>query len=790
METCEQSVITHAVTGGLLDREGGAAPTVDQFPIELETMQAWGADRTIRAEVLQHLLTESQWPVHAKGVRLRGVRISGPLDLESATLRCPLVLEDCYLDSREPVVLTYSTVSLLRLVRCRLAGLSADMLVVTKEMDLTRSTFTGAVRLPGADITGQLNCSGAKIAGTDTYNNALVANEAKVGGSVFLNDGFTVDGAVRLHGADITGQLSCSGAKITGIDTDADALVADEVKVGGSVFLDDGFTAAGAVRLLGADITGTLNCGGAKITGADTNNNALVANEVKVGGSVLLNGGFTAAGAVQLHGADITGHLSCGGAKISGTDTDNNALVADEVKVGGSVFLDDGFTAAGAVRLHGADITGTLSCNGAKISGTDTDNNALVADQVKVGGSVFLDDGFTANGAVRLPGADITGQLSCGGAKISGTDTDNDTLVADTIKVGGDVLLNDGFTADGAVRLHGADITGQLSCSAAKISGTDTDNNALVADQVKVGGDVFLDDGFTAAGAVRLLGASIDGGLFLRRATLADPVALQAQGARIGQQLLWAPARAVTGLVNLDRVHVNRLDDDWSKDGAYWPVAGQLRLAGFVYGGFGGEHLATCPHRLDWVRSQHQKPSPGLPARFGAQPYEQLARVYRQMGHESDARRVAIARRNDLRAYGGLGRLRLAGNRLLDVTIKHGYQPLRAVGMLLTLFVAAVLFSFGAQHQHAVMVRAKDTSSPHPSTALDCRASYPCFYPLGYAMDLTIPIIKVGQAENWRINGAAPWGLAFVGGTWVITGLGWAFTTLAVVGYTGLIRKD
>lgn len=76
------------------------------------------------------------------------------------------------------------------------------------------------------------------------------------------------------------------------------------------------------------------------------------------------------------------------------------------------------------------------------------------------------------------------------------------------------------------------------------------------------------------------------------------------------------------------------------------------------------------------------------------------------------------------------------------------------------------------------------------ATALDCRADYPCFYPLGYAMDLTIPIIKVGQAENWRIDGAAAWGRAFVGGTWIITGLGWAFTTLAVVGYTGLIRKD
>jgi predicted acyltransferase (DUF342 family) len=756
LEPCEQSVIEHAVIGGLLDREGGAAPTVDQCPIELETMQAWGKARTIRAEVLQHLLTESQWTVHAKGIRLRGVKISGPLDLESATLRCPLVLEDCYLDSKEPVVLKYSTVSLLRLVRCRLAGLSADMLVATKEIDLTRSTFTGAVHLLSADITGQLNFGGATITGTDTNNYALVAG----------------------------------GATITGTDTNNYALVADGVKVGGDVSLDGGFTAAGAIRLPGADITGQLNCSGATITGTDTSSNALVADGVKVGRDVSLDDGFTAAGAIRLPGADITGQLNFSGATISGTDEDTDALVADGVKVGRDVVLDDGFTADGAIRLPGADITGQLNFGGAKITGTDTDNNALVADGVKVGGDVVLDDKFTADGAIRLPGADITGQLNFHGATISGTDTNNNALVADGVKVGDDVFLKDGFTAAGAIRLPGADITGQLNFRGAKITGTDTDTDALVADGVKVGGDVFLDDGFTADGAIRLIGASVDGSLSLRQATLADPVALKAQGTRIGQQLLWAPTRAVTGLVNLDRVHVNRLDDDWSKDRAYWPGAGELRLAGFVYGGFGGKHLATCQQRLAWVQSQHQMASPGLPARFGAQPYEQLARVYRQMGHESDARQVAIARRNDLRKYGDLGKLRHTGNRLLDVTIKHGYQPLRAVGFLLLVFVAAFLLSWGAQHD-AVMVPAKDTSSLHPTpTALDCRADYPCFYPPGYAVDLTIPIIKVGQAENWRINGAAAWGWAFVGGTWVITGLGWALTTLAVVGYTGLIRKD
>jgi hypothetical protein len=127
---------------------------------------------------------------------------------------------------------------------------------------------------------------------------------------------------------------------------------------------------------------------------------------------------------------------------------------------------------------------------------------------------------------------------------------------------------------------------------------------------------------------------------------------------------------------------------------------------------------------------------------------------------------------------------------LLDVTIKHGYQPLRAVGMLAAVFLAAFLLSYVAQHHDAV-APVNDTSSLHPTpTALICRPNYPCFYPLGYAIDLTVPIVKVGQADNWRMDGTAAWGWAYVGGAWVITGLGWAFTTLAVVGYTGLIRKD
>jgi len=73
----EREMLGAAQTGELLRREG---------PFDLESMQAWGTDRSIRAGTLRQLLVAAQGQVHAKGVRLQGVLISGQLDLESATL--------------------------------------------------------------------------------------------------------------------------------------------------------------------------------------------------------------------------------------------------------------------------------------------------------------------------------------------------------------------------------------------------------------------------------------------------------------------------------------------------------------------------------------------------------------------------------------------------------------------------------------------------------------------------------------------------------------------------------
>jgi hypothetical protein len=388
LTTLEEVMLAQARVGDRVD--GG------EGPVDETEMLEGGKEEAIRAAVLRHLLIADEWPGDARGVWLRGVRITGHLDLEAATLRFPLSLQNCYLDAKDPASLGGATALFVSLEGCRLAGISGEMFTA-KQLDLSDTIFTGAVSLIDADIAGQLFCRGTKLTGRDENGNAMVGEGMKVGGEVFLSEGFTAEGAVRLAGADIGGQLSCRGATLTGRDKDGDALVADGMTVRGDVFLSEGFTAEGAVRLAGADIGGQLSCRGATLTGRDEYGNALVAERMKVGSDVLLDEAFTAGGAVRLAGTHITGALRCGGAQLAGRDKNGNALYGERMKVGSDVLLDKALTTSGAVCLLSADIAGQFSC-GAQLNGRDKNGNALHGEGIKEGYSRFPPKVQTNNG--------------------------------------------------------------------------------------------------------------------------------------------------------------------------------------------------------------------------------------------------------------------------------------------------------------------------------------------------------------------------------------------------------
>jgi hypothetical protein len=203
-----------------------------------------------------------------------------------------------------------------------------------------------------------------------------------------------------------------------------------------------------------------------------------------------------------------------------------------------------------------------------------------------------------------------------------------------------------------------------------------------------------------------------------------------------------------------------------------------LLLQGFTYLSFSDMRPQADPGRLEWIR--------GSAPKFAPQPYQQLAQAYRQAGMEEQARQAAIAQRNDQRKDTTLPLTRKMGSWLLDKTIKHGYRPLRAVGLLTIIYLVMLLMFWSAQHHDGTIVPTGNTRA----SATVCTSGYPCFYPAGYAFDTVVPVISLGQHSNWRINAAAPWGWAYTTATWTATGLGWAFATLAVAGFTGLIRKE
>lgn len=312
----------------------------------------------------------------------------------------------------------------------------------------------------------------------------------------------------------------------------------------------------------------------------------------------------------------------------------SNGIRADGAIVHGPLCLRK-IVSAGTIRLLGVEITGQLNCNSAKLRAK---GNALHADGAKIGGSVFLRDGFESEGTIRLLGAEITGELSCNGAKLKAKDN---ALYADGAKIGGGVFLIDGFESEGEIRLLDTEITGQLACNGAKLKAK---GDALSADNAKIGGDVFLTDGFESEGTIRLLGAEIGGNLAFREAKVVE---VACQNTVIKGDLIWQRIEKSekTG-VNLAGAKVKNLRDD--KDS--WPEEGMLDLDGLVYeeltlhdpssdediktGQYARELPLEAKERIAWLMLQPRD------RRTEPQPWMQLRDLLERKGDHKGAKYV------------------------------------------------------------------------------------------------------------------------------------------------------
>lgn len=202
----------------------------------------------------------------------------------------------------------------------------------------------------------------------------------------------------------------------------------------------------------------------------------------------------TAAGLISLQSAWVRGDVRLSGSQMS--PRGGQAICGDHLRVGGALFLDgEDFHARGEVCLRSARIEGQLDCRHASF--TNPPGHSIHADHIIVGGDVLMEEGFCADGEVCVQWARVGRLRATGGTFTSATTY---ALHADALRAASGVYLDRGFHATATVRLVGANITGELACTQGSFD--NPSSRALDAERI-VAEDVYLDDGFTARGEVR-----------------------------------------------------------------------------------------------------------------------------------------------------------------------------------------------------------------------------------------------------------------------------------------------
>ncbi|HEY4941570.1 MAG TPA: hypothetical protein VII56_09080 [Rhizomicrobium sp.] len=493
----------------------------------------------------------------------------------------------------------------------------------------------------------------------------------------------------------------------------------------------------------------------------------------------------------------------------------------------------EGAFVAGAFDLEGATLRGTLwlhrcvfderlnfadaTTRTISLSGSHL-RRGLVAPRVTIRGALLLSHGFRASGGIDIRDARIDGQLGCSGGRFEnpgGVALDAGALTAEV------VYLNRGFSATGEVCLIGARIERQLDC----IAGTfdNAGGFAINATSLAVGHSLQLRDGFCAHGEVNLVRATIGGSLRCEHATFSNApgLAIDLSMAHVDagfslHNLRPAPGatRGLEGRLILDQAQCRTYCDDPRA----WPEPGQLVLDGFVYERF---HASDTRWRTrkDWLKHQVRG---HLDGSFRPQPWTQTINVLRAMGHDGDARELAVQRELARARSKGTGGVEKFWLYALNVFVGNGYKPWRAAWWS-ALFVALGWFVFASAGEQGYMaprdgnVRVSEAWNVAPPKVPRLPKTYPPFNALAFAFDSYLPVIAFEQDESWEpstqktlrsvqaapdraLLGLTPRWLTlpdgfFAGGWhrllyWILEILGWIFVSLFIAGMSGIMKKE
>ena len=578
------------------------------------------------------------------------------------------------------------------------------------------------------------------------------------------------------------------------------------------------FRAVGEVRLLGAQIDGSLDLTSAYIESVDglaldigngTFNDSVFLVDDAGGNRPVIRGRLYMASArvfarFLIRNATIETHPGrSAGSTYADTSVLDAALGASRLSVGAELTMEGRSTVSGGIDMSMSDVSRFSIGAGCVLRAPG--RTALDLTNAEIRAFLRLDKDAVIEGTLRLAGAVSHGTLALhgrmeqpeGGSLVSGPG----------LTVDGHVYLDDLRTAGGAVTLTGATL-GSLSARRARLS--NAAGITLHLSQSLIHGPVRLIDGFTSTGLVALNRTTVEGRLHCTGATFHCP---GPSAVNEGGHAIEATAATVHGNLDLGWTSVSPSVDftdlttsSLADDPATWPE--RFTIAGMTYNRLGRPQGAPpgtawdSAARIRWLRRQ---------AAFDSGPYEQAATVFRQHGYAREAEQILIARSEHARRSIGPGAR--GPRRALDAAyavIGYGYRPQRVLWMLagLLILTAVTLTLPPAQ----ATLRANNgngqvytTSGPLPALeAVGSQDSPPaaapaadscgdgevrCFSPVLYAIDTVVPLISLDQRATWYPDPNVRYGELMLWWLNLGTVLGWLLSSIFVLSLARLSRS-
>ena len=354
------------------------------------------------------------------------------------------------------------------------------------------------------------------------------------------------------------------------------------------------------------------------------------------------------------------------------------------------------------------------------------------------------------------------------------------TLNLNSAKINGNVFLDKKFISKGEVSFTSAQIEGGVICSDAKF--VNKNKKALSFNSAKINGNVFLGENFCISGDLDFSASKI------RKISISKKI-------RIKGNLLF-------GLMTVDTINISNIsfDEKYLK---------KLGLDGLSYNHLSGTNLDSKT-LLQWL---------GKMPEFKPQPYKQLAKVLRNMGHHKEANDIMIEY-NDIITEKSDNKFIKLLKRIYGTTAGYGYKPMRVIKWMTIVWLLCSLFYWNASKvavfapNNPLVFQKKDYYECHveengtswsdvfnwekynsSNNWIDSKleGEYTTFNPFMYSLDVILPIVDLQVEKDWgqyvamkdgTLNDFTRWLM------WFEILFGWIYSLILVAILSGLAKNE